>query len=218
MTRRCAPACCRSPYCAVRKIGGSPPGTAQSGGEPDEGRRPAPLGRVPTPQAWVRGEQCSHYSALRSTGGLESPQNVFLESCFGTNIPHSGAAGNRNCAQRPGCAAGRWLPPGHHTRHGDLSRLPSSALPRASVSPYPRFLVCCPLPSAVSPCLPVPSSPYLHSAGGSACPFRIPQSALSAPFLRTIAAHGSRLSALTPGDAAESHWSRNRPSGWVGVS
>jgi len=33
-------------YCAVRKIRDTPTGTAQSGGEPDEGRRPAPLGRV----------------------------------------------------------------------------------------------------------------------------------------------------------------------------
>jgi len=33
-------------YCAVRKIGDSPSRTAQSGGESDEGRRSAPLGRV----------------------------------------------------------------------------------------------------------------------------------------------------------------------------
>ncbi len=39
-----------------------------------------------------------------------------------------GSAANRNCIPRAGCAAGRWLPPGPHTRHGDLSRLPSSAL------------------------------------------------------------------------------------------
>ena len=43
-------------YCAVRKIGDRSPGTAQSGGESEEGRRPAPLGRVPATQAWVRGE------------------------------------------------------------------------------------------------------------------------------------------------------------------
>jgi hypothetical protein len=43
-------------YCAVRKIGDRSPGTAQSGGESEEGRRPAPLGRVPAPEAWVRGE------------------------------------------------------------------------------------------------------------------------------------------------------------------
>jgi hypothetical protein len=42
--------------CAVPKIGDSPPGTAQSGGEFEEGRRPAPLGRAPATQAWVRGE------------------------------------------------------------------------------------------------------------------------------------------------------------------
>ena len=156
MTRRCAPACCRSPYCAVRKIGGSPPGTAQSGGEPDEGRRSAPLGRVPAPQAWVRGEQCSHYSALRSTGGLESPQNVFLESCFGTNIPHSGAAANRNCAQRgsagasigaskrparrvcsrPRAAAGSSPSP---RRSVTTAKLGSAPRLRLSVSPFPRF-------------------------------------------------------------------------------
>jgi molybdopterin converting factor small subunit len=34
------------PYCAVRKVGDTSPGTAQSGGESEEGRRPAPLGRV----------------------------------------------------------------------------------------------------------------------------------------------------------------------------
>jgi hypothetical protein len=47
------------------------------------------------------------------------------------------------CRRKPqlcaGCAVGRWLPPGPHTRHGDPSRLPSSALPRASVSPIRRF-------------------------------------------------------------------------------
>ena len=43
-------------YCAVRKIGDSPSRTAQSGGESEEGWRPAPLGRVPATQAWVRGE------------------------------------------------------------------------------------------------------------------------------------------------------------------
>jgi|GEM_PF-4449281 hypothetical protein len=43
-------------YCAVRKIGDSPSRTAQSGRESEEGRRSAPLGRVPATQAWVRGE------------------------------------------------------------------------------------------------------------------------------------------------------------------
>ncbi len=80
-------------YCAVRNIGDSPPGTAQSGGESEEGRRPAPLGRVPAPQAWVRregralaarlvrvrgpslrtkqrGRTCSQYSALLSKYGV----------------------------------------------------------------------------------------------------------------------------------------------------
>jgi hypothetical protein len=33
-------------YCAMRKIGDSPSRTAQSGGESEEGRRAAPLGRV----------------------------------------------------------------------------------------------------------------------------------------------------------------------------
>ena len=33
-------------YCAVRKTGNSPSRTAQSGGESEEGRRSAPLGRV----------------------------------------------------------------------------------------------------------------------------------------------------------------------------
>jgi hypothetical protein len=33
-------------YCAVHKIGDRSPGTAQSGGESEEGRRPAPLGRA----------------------------------------------------------------------------------------------------------------------------------------------------------------------------
>ena len=36
----------RNAYCAVRKIGDTPIGTAQSGGESEEGRRPAPLGGV----------------------------------------------------------------------------------------------------------------------------------------------------------------------------
>ena len=43
-------------YCAVRNIGDSSSRTAQSGGESDEGRRSAPLGRVPATKAWVRGE------------------------------------------------------------------------------------------------------------------------------------------------------------------
>ncbi len=43
-------------YCAVRKIGDSPSRTAQSGRESEEGRRPAPLGRVPATKGWVRGE------------------------------------------------------------------------------------------------------------------------------------------------------------------
>ena len=43
-------------YCAVRILGDTPTATAQSEGEPDEGRQPAPLGRVPAPQAGVRGE------------------------------------------------------------------------------------------------------------------------------------------------------------------
>jgi hypothetical protein len=44
--------------CAVRKIGDIPSRTAQAGGESEEGRRPAPLGRVPIPRpaGWVRGE------------------------------------------------------------------------------------------------------------------------------------------------------------------
>jgi hypothetical protein len=69
-------------YCAVRKIGNTPNRTAQSGGESDEGRRPAPLGGVrgegralashrvqergPSPRTEQRGGRCSHYSALRS--------------------------------------------------------------------------------------------------------------------------------------------------------
>jgi hypothetical protein len=41
-------ACCYlGSYCAVRNNVHTPTGTAQSGGEPDEGRRPAPLGRGP---------------------------------------------------------------------------------------------------------------------------------------------------------------------------
>ncbi len=80
-------------YCAVHTTGNSPPETAQSGGESEEGRRPAPLGRVPATQAWVRGEgralvaclvrargpsprtkqrerTCSQHSALLSKGAL----------------------------------------------------------------------------------------------------------------------------------------------------
>ena len=80
-----------SAYCAVRKIGGRAPRTAQSGGESEEGGRPALLGRVSATQAWMRGEgwalaaapvqgrgpslrtkqrgkRCSHYSALGSKG------------------------------------------------------------------------------------------------------------------------------------------------------
>jgi hypothetical protein len=40
----------------VQEPGDRTHGTAQSGGESEEGRRPAPLGRVPAPEAWVRGE------------------------------------------------------------------------------------------------------------------------------------------------------------------
>ena len=69
-------------YCAVRKIGDTPTGTAQSGGEPERGGGP-PLsvgvrgegralalcrvqGRGPSPRTKQRGERCSQYSALRS--------------------------------------------------------------------------------------------------------------------------------------------------------
>ena len=77
-------------YCAVRKVGDTPNGTAQSGGESDEGRRPAPLGGVrgegralashrvqargPSPRTEQRGGRCSHYSALRSKSGFEFGQ------------------------------------------------------------------------------------------------------------------------------------------------
>jgi len=80
-------------YCAVRKIGDSPPRTAQSGGESAQGRRPALLGRVSATQAWMRGKGWalaagpvqgrgpsprtkqrgggySHYSVLRSNGAI----------------------------------------------------------------------------------------------------------------------------------------------------
>jgi hypothetical protein len=69
-------------YCAVQKIGDSPPGTAQSGGESEEGRRPAPLGRArgegralaahpvqwrgPSPRTKQRERMCSQNSALLS--------------------------------------------------------------------------------------------------------------------------------------------------------
>jgi len=84
-------------YCAVRKIGDTPTGTAQSGGEPDEGRRSAPLGRVrgegralalrpvhgrgPSPRTKQRGGRCSHDSALRSMRGPCSP--ITFISCSG---------------------------------------------------------------------------------------------------------------------------------------
>jgi len=60
-------------YCAVSKIGDRSPGTAQSGGEFEEGRRPAPLGRVPTTQAWVRGE--GRGLATRSASPRAFPAN-----------------------------------------------------------------------------------------------------------------------------------------------
>jgi addiction module RelE/StbE family toxin len=69
-------------YCAVHKTGDSPPGTAQSGGESEEGRRPAPLGRArgegrelaarlvqvrgPSPRTKQRERMCSQNSALLS--------------------------------------------------------------------------------------------------------------------------------------------------------
>jgi len=69
-------------YCAVHKIGDSLPGTAQSGGESEEGRRPAPLGRArgegrtlaarlvrgrgPSPRTKQRERTCSQNSTLLS--------------------------------------------------------------------------------------------------------------------------------------------------------
>jgi hypothetical protein len=69
----------------VRKIGDTPTGTAQSGGEPERGGGP-PLSvgvrgegralalcrvqeRGPSPRTQQRGGRCSQYSALRSNGG-----------------------------------------------------------------------------------------------------------------------------------------------------
>ena len=51
-------------HCAVRKIGDSAPGTAQSGGESDEGRRSAPLGSV-NPAADGRGNDGRNWLVVR---------------------------------------------------------------------------------------------------------------------------------------------------------
>ncbi len=75
----------RSHYCAVHRTGDRPPETAQSGGESEEGWRPAPLGRVrgegqavaarlvqvrgPSPRTKQRERTCSQHSALLSNSG-----------------------------------------------------------------------------------------------------------------------------------------------------
>jgi hypothetical protein len=74
----------------VHKIGDSLPGTAQSGGESEEGRRPAPLGRArgegrglaaclvrvrgPSPRTKQREPMCSQDSALLSEGSKETKE------------------------------------------------------------------------------------------------------------------------------------------------
>ena len=75
-------------YCAVRKIGDTSIGTAQSGGEPERGGGP-PLSvgvrgegralalcrvqeRGPSPRTEQRGGRCSHYSALRSNSAIHA--------------------------------------------------------------------------------------------------------------------------------------------------
>ena len=109
----------------------------------------APRSAVPLRWPGPSHRRSRHRAGHLGTGpggrGPVPPQTATAPSA----APQEPALAHRG-GQRAGCAAGRWLPPGHHTRHGDLSRLPSSA--------------------------------------------------------------------LAPGDAAESHWSRNGPSDWVGVS
>jgi hypothetical protein len=74
----------------VRNIGDSPSRTAQSGGESEEGRRPAPLGRArgegrglaaclvrvrgPSPRTKQREPMCSQDSALLSKGSKETKE------------------------------------------------------------------------------------------------------------------------------------------------
>ena len=57
-----------SPYCAVCKIGGTPIGTAQSGGESEEGRRPTPLGRGPGGGPSPCGPPCARARAFPTNG------------------------------------------------------------------------------------------------------------------------------------------------------
>jgi hypothetical protein len=67
-----------------------------------------------------------HKTTRASLGprGPGPPQPAIAASA----APQEPASAHRG-GSRAGCAAGHWLPPGPHTRHGDLSRLPSSALP-----------------------------------------------------------------------------------------
>ena len=123
-------------------------------------------GRIKGPLPGAQGDDSDPRAAIVGQDVPQSPRGFLWAAhpeSFRTrhrSVPFSGTRprfaalilllAQRPPLQRAGCAAGRWLPPGHHTRHGDLSGLPSST--------------------------------------------------------------------LAPGDAAESHWSRNGPSGWVGVS
>jgi hypothetical protein len=66
-------------YCAVRKIGDRSPGTAQSGGESEEGRRPAPLGSL-DPAADGRGNDGRNWL----------PVGAFLRYCTGRQWPGRG--------------------------------------------------------------------------------------------------------------------------------
>ena len=109
-------------YCAARTIGDTPTGTAQSGGEPDEGRRPAPLGRVrgegralalrpvqgrgPSPRTKQRGGRCSHYSALRSKVASSCQKNDFKQAdATASHVSHaatgSGKAAEQHASQHP---------------------------------------------------------------------------------------------------------------------
>jgi hypothetical protein len=56
-------------YCAVRKIGDGIPETAQSGGESEEGRRPAPLGRARGEGRELAACLCKSEGLLRERSG-----------------------------------------------------------------------------------------------------------------------------------------------------
>ncbi len=103
-----------SNYCAVRKIGDAPNETAQSGGESDEGRRPATLGRGPGggPSACVasgaraRAFPTNGVESWRNPDGHMSPLRYQVPDLRTPNSAAGSGKGAGGCGRRSSTAGG----------------------------------------------------------------------------------------------------------------